>query len=390
MIIPAQVAVTIISLFCLQAIIFATLLIFKRKRTQADILLSLVLFFFAFTAFNLALFYLLVLSDRITWIPYLQLELLFGLGPSLYLYTKSVADSNFRISKWRYLHFLPVVLEFFYYRTSFYRSGTISFTEHPHDLANWVFIFEQWAGTISASIYIISSVKLLSNYHSWAKNNFSNLNGKTLKWLMNPVIAYASFWLLWHVMRLVDLFIYNDAYRDYYFYYMFIVLSAITCWIGLKGYVKTQIDAVGFITARKPQRTALNPDLNTPLATGQVIKDKMAIDKLYLDIDLSLESFSKAVGLNPKLVSKTINTEFNINFLEFVNQYRVLEFMDRLKRPGHEKLTIWGHAMESGFASKSTFNHIFKKYSKLTPKTYYQQTWNKNPEMMSENLISDF
>jgi AraC-like DNA-binding protein len=390
MIIPASVAVTIISLFCLQGIIFATLLIFKKTRTQADILLSLVLFFFVFTAFNLALFYLLVLSDQISWIPYLQLELLFGLGPSLYLYTKSVADPSFRISKWRYLHFLPVVLEFCYYRTPFYRSGTISFTEHPHNLANWVFIFEQWAGTISASIYIIGSVKLLSDYHSWAKNNFSNLNGKTLKWLMNPVIAYASFWLLWHVIRLIDLFIYNDVYRDYYFYPMFIVLSAITCWIGFKGYVKTQIDSVGFITARKPQRTALNLNSNTPSATGQVIKEKMAKDKLYLDIDLSLESFSKAVGLNPKLVSKTINSEFNINFLEFVNQYRVSEFMDRLKKPGHEKLTIWGHAMESGFASKSTFNYIFKKYNKLTPKGYYQQIGNKNPEMMSENLISDF
>jgi AraC-like DNA-binding protein len=390
MIISASVAITVISIFCLQAIIFAILLIFKNPRTQANILLCIVLCFFALAAFNLALFYLLVLLDHVNWIPYLQLELLFGLGPSLYLYTKSVADPGYKIRKWRYLHFLPVVLEFLYYRTSLYRSGATSFTEYPHSLSNWVFIFEQWAGTISASIYVIGSVKLLSDYHSWAKKNFSNLNGKTLKWLMNPVIAYASFWLLWHVIRLADLFIYADSYRDYYFYPMFIILSAITCWIGFKGYIKTQIDAVGFITGRKPQRATLNLDSNTPSATGQIIKDKMAKDKLYLDIDLSLESFSKTVGLNPKLVSKTINSEFNINFLEFVNQYRVFEFMERLKKPGHEKLTIWGHALESGFASKSTFNHIFKKYKKLTPKGYYKQIGNKNPEMMSENLISDF
>jgi AraC-like DNA-binding protein len=384
------VTITIISIFCLQALVFASLLIFKKRRTQANILLCLVLCFFALAAFNLALFYLLVLLNHVDWIPYLQLELLFGLGPSLYLYTKSVADPGYKIRKWKYLHFLPVVLEFLYYRTSFYRSGAISFTEYPHSLSNWVFIIEQWGGTITASAYIIGSVKILIDYQSWAKNNYANLNGKTLKWLMNPVIAYASFWFLWHIIRLVDLFIYADSYRDYYFYPMFIILSAITCWIGFKGYMKTQIDAVGFIAARKPRAGGLNFISGTSSATGQLLKDKMAKDKLYLDMDLSLESFSKSVGLNPKSVSKTINSEFNINFLEFVNQYRVSEFMERLKKPGHEKLTIWGHALESGFASKSTFNHIFKKYSKLTPKVYYQQLENKNHKMMSENLISDF
>lgn len=390
MIIPAPIAVTIISLLCLQALVFATLLLLKKNRTQANILLSLVLFFFVFTAVNLASFYFLILSDHTNWIPYLQLELLFGLGPSLFLYTKSVTDPNFRIKKWQYLHFLPVVLEFCYYRTFFYRSGAISFTEYPHNLANWIFIFEQWVGTITASVYIIGSVKLLFDYNSWARNNFSNLNGKTLKWLMNPISAYASFWFLWHVIRLTDLFIYADTYREYYFYPMFIILSAITCLIGFKGYVKAQINAVGFITGKKTKGALLNVDSNSLSNTCQLLRDKMEKDKLYLDMDLSLESFSKSIGLNSKLVSKTINAELHINFLEFVNQYRIAEFIIRLKGPGHEKLTIWGHALESGFASKSTFNHTFKKYKKLTPKAYYQQFGNNGLEIMSEILISDF
>jgi len=356
----------------------------------SESVLCIVLCFFALAAFNLALFYFLVLFNHIDWIPYLQLELLFGLGPSLYLYTKSIADPGYKIHKWQYFHFLPVVLEFIYYRTSFYRSGAISLTEYPHNLSNWVFIVEQWAGTVTITAYIIGSVKLLTDYHSWAKNNYGNLNGKTLRWLMAPVVAYAFFWLLWHLIRLIDLFIYADAYRNYYFYPMFIILSAITCWIGFRGYMKTQIDAVGFITTGKLKRAALNYGLDTPSVAGRLIKDRMDKDKLYLDMDLSLESFSKAVGLNPKLVSRTINGEFNINFLEFVNQYRITEFMERLKKPGNEKLTIWGHALESGFASKSTFNHIFKKHSKLTPKAYYQQVANKSHEIMSENLISDF
>jgi AraC-like DNA-binding protein len=371
--ISASVTITLISIFSLQTTIFIYHLISKKPHRQSSVLLCLVLFFFGTTAFNLALFYLLVFFNHINWIPYLQLELLFGLGPSLYLYTKSVADPGYKVHKWQYLHFLPVTLEFLYYRTSFFRSGAINLTDYPHGLANWSFIIEQWGGTVTTSAYIIASIKLLTEYQSWVRNNYANLNGKTLEWLIKPVIAYASFWFLWHIIRLVDLIIYSDAYREYYFFPMFITLAAITCWIAFTGYMRKQTDAVGFTTNRKSKHPLINRGSDIPSAAAQLIRDKMGSEKFYLDLDLSLQSFSKAIGLNPKLVSKTINTEFNVNFLEFVNQYRVSEFMWRLKRPGHEKLTLWAHALESGFASKSTFNYVFKKHNKLTPKAYYQQ-----------------
>lgn len=389
MILPTTVAITIISLFCLQALLFILLLLFKKPCTQANVLLSLLLGFFALTAFNLASFYVLVLLGYIQIIPYFQLELLFGLGPSLYLYTKSVTNPCYKISRLEYLHFLPVLLEFIYYRTSWYRNGTISFTESNRNTLNWIFIVEQWSGTITASIYIAGSLILLYNYHVWVNNNYANLHRKTLKWLMKPVIAYASFWVLWHIIRLADLYIYSDAYRGFYFYPMFIILSAITCWIGYKGYVNTQIEAVGFLASGKLHTKSSTPFLASPSVTGQLIRDVMEKDKLYLDMDLNMDSFSNKLGLNPKQVSKVINSELNMNFHEFVNQYRVLEFMDRLKQPSHQKFNIWGHALESGFASKSTFNHIFKKYSKLTPKAYYQQIRGEIRDKVSEKMISD-
>ena len=77
-----------------------------------------------------------------------------------------------------------------------------------------------------------------------------------------------------------------------------------------------------------------------------------------------------------------------MNFHEFVNQYRVVEFIERLKRPDHNRFTIWGHALESGFASKSTFNHIFKKYTGLTPKEYYNRI-RIEYNNMSEKMIPD-
>ena len=389
MIIPTSVATTVIFIFCLQAIVFAILLIVKKPRTQANILLSLVLGFFALTALNLALFYVLILTGQTKIIPYAQLELLFGLGPSLYLFTKSAADPAYKLSKLGYLHFLPVVLEFIYYRTSYFRIGVINLTDTPRTLWNYIFIAEQWAGILSASIYIVRSVTVLFYYNAWVKDNYSNLHKKNLNWLIKPVTAYASFWLIWHFVRLADLFIYADHYRDFYFYPMFILLAAITCWIGFQGYINAQTEAQGFTVDLKKGIPLLVAQLNYPPATGLLVMSGMEKDRLYLDVDLSIVSFSEKIGLSPKNVSKFINSELHMNFHEYVNHFRVLEFMDRLKRPGSDKFNIWGHALESGFASKSTFNYIFKKSTKLTPKQYYHQIRNEHQYNTCEKAISD-
>jgi AraC-like DNA-binding protein len=385
----SPVAFSIIALLSLQAFLLSILLFFKEGNKQTNTLLALTLIFYGLAAFNVALFYILAWYDLIDIIPYLQIELLFGLGPSLYLYTKSVTDPSFKMSKWDFLHFVPVLIEFIYYRTSFYRMGAISLSEYPQSIYNSIFIVEQWTGTIITSVYIILSVRLLVNFHKWVKNNYSNLNNKMLIWLVNLVMAYALFWFIWHIIRLGDMFIYADAYRNVYFYPMFILLSAITCWIGFKGYVKSQIDAVGFsqvdkgILLTKTQKQNLSTDIIDK------ITEAMEKDKLYLDPNFNMSVFSIKLELNSRLISKAINTELKINFLEFVNRYRVEEFKKRLKSPYHHKYTLLGHAFESGFASKSTFNHIFKKHTLTTPKKYYASIHDYYQKIKSEKVNSD-
>lgn len=344
--------------------------------------------FFGLAAFNVALFYILVWFDFIEIIPYIQLELLFGIGPSLYLYTKSVTDPSYKMLKWEIAHFAPVLLEFIYYRTSFYRKGAISLLESPKSISNSVFIIEQWAGVIVTSIYIILALKLLFDYNKWVRNNYSNLNKRTLNWLVNPVITYASFWFLWHALRLGDMFLYAEMYRNVYFYPMFILLSAITCWIGFKGYLKSQIDAIGFSHFDKEKNTKINKVNIQPEIIEKIIQ-AMEKDKLFLDPDLSMTLFANKLELNSRLLSQTINNELKINFHEFVNRYRVEEFKRRLKATDHRNFTLLGHAFESGFASKSTFNHIFKKHTLSTPKQYYSSLQDSNRIIKSEKMNSD-
>ncbi len=383
-----HIAITLISVLCLQVFILCILLLIKKHNKQASILLALVLVFFGLIVGNLVLYYALALGELKDYIPYVTIEPLFGIGPSLYLYTKSVTDPDYKIHKWEYFHFLPVLLELIYYRTSFYRMGAIDLLYKPQNFNNVFFMFEQWMGFLSATIYMIFAVKLLLDYRKWVSHNFSSFHNRTLQWLNKPIVAFVSFWCLWFIIRLGDMFLYSGAYRDFYYFPMYIVLSAITLWIGFLGYFRTQIDAIGF---SKKERLKNNPSdtTNNYSAIIYKLKELLECEKLFLDPDLDMISFSSKVGVPSTLISKAINSELKMNFHEFVNQYRVNEFKNRIKKLDNKNLTLLGHAFDSGFASKSTFNHIFKKYTQLTPKQYYQKIHGKVLDNKSENMILD-
>ncbi|MEO1652339.1 MAG: hypothetical protein AAFU64_02240, partial [Bacteroidota bacterium] len=117
---PNPILSTIIFVFGLQAIGLSILLLRKRPRIQSNIFLALILIFFALMAVNIALVNVLLTYDVFYVFRYVQLELLFGIGPALYFYTKSIGDHHFRFGGKDYLHFVPVLLEFIFYRTSIY------------------------------------------------------------------------------------------------------------------------------------------------------------------------------------------------------------------------------------------------------------------------------
>jgi len=365
---PNPIAATIILIFGLQAFVLSILLLLKRPIRQSNFFLALVLFFFALIEVNIGMVNFLFSYDLMQVFRYIQLELLFGIGPALYLFTKSITDPDYRISPKEYIHFLPVVLEFIFYRTEIYRLGSNGLYQTPiHPFTN-VYLFEQWLGTISIFVYVLLSVRLLIKYRQWVKSKYSNLKNRSLGWLRIPVFIYSGFWIFWIIITKIDYYVFQNAFRDFYFLPTNIALSFITSWIGFKGYIKSQTDASGFQKASlKTETNPSNPE------EAKLITELMNNQKPYLNTDLDLQKLSDLAGMNPKTISRIINQDLHMNFYEFVNKYRVEEFKQRPQQSDHDQLTLLGHAFECGFNSKSTFNHIFKKYTEHTPREYYQK-----------------
>ena len=97
-------------------------------------------------------------------------------------------------------------------------------------------------------------------------------------------------------------------------------------------------------------------------------------EKIFKNFNLSIEKLAKQLQTNKKYLSIVINEEFGINYIDFINEYRIKESMFLLSDPEKNlKLSISGIAEESGFKSLSSFYRTFKNYTGITPSKFRQE-----------------
>ncbi len=93
----------------------------------------------------------------------------------------------------------------------------------------------------------------------------------------------------------------------------------------------------------------------------------MEKEKPYLEPKLSLGQLAEMLGVAANKLSQVINQYEEKNFYDFVNGYRVQEFIVRAQNDKNKNLSLLGIAYGSGFNSKSSFNQVFKKFMGETP-----------------------
>lgn len=100
------------------------------------------------------------------------------------------------------------------------------------------------------------------------------------------------------------------------------------------------------------------------------VKTKMNEEKVFLNPGININELSKELNTNSKYLSQAINSIYNVNFNNFVNQYRIKEAQKLLSDKEKNILSIEGIATSVGFNSKATFNTAFRKYTGVTPSFY--------------------
>ena len=96
-------------------------------------------------------------------------------------------------------------------------------------------------------------------------------------------------------------------------------------------------------------------------------------EKPYLNPELTLSDLAEKLKTNTSILSQVINTGFDKNFNDFVNEYRVETFKQKMKTPQYQHYTMLAVAFDCGFNSKTTFNRAFKKLTNSMPSEFLKR-----------------
>ncbi|OZC02329.1 helix-turn-helix domain-containing protein [Rubricoccus marinus] len=93
-------------------------------------------------------------------------------------------------------------------------------------------------------------------------------------------------------------------------------------------------------------------------------------ERPHLDPDLSLGSLATQIGVTDKTLSALFNETMDTTYTAYVNGLRVEEARQRLADPEQAHYSVLAIGLDAGFASKSTFNRVFKETTGHTPSAY--------------------
>ena len=104
----------------------------------------------------------------------------------------------------------------------------------------------------------------------------------------------------------------------------------------------------------------------------RMLKAAMENEHLWRDSELTLADLATRLDTTPHKLSEVLNSQLGQTFYDFVNGYRVREVQRRIAAGDAERVKMLTLALDAGFASKSTFNVVFKKHTSQTPSAYRQ------------------
>lgn len=384
-----------------QGWLFAILLVLRgwREERYSDLWLAFILFLQGLIVIPFLLGWLGInfLWEELTFLPWDGFG--WAVVPAMYLFLKSLINDEWRFL-WRRdgVHFIPYLVVFCYHLII----GGYGLYNRDFVLNWWHKIENQYF--IDGSFLILSYVQtffyyylgwqLYKAYQLWTATQFSDLDKVNYSWfrnflILNVIVTSAS--LLNTIYLQFVSFGYDRMWLSYG------ATMILTYYLSISGFAQSRVRGVHFIPQK--EETIIE---NTILTTGNTeggtfiendesvvaipIKNGLTDEELtawkskllqlietqkpYLQPDLTLSDLANLLKTNTSVISQVVNTGFNKNFNDFINSYRVDEYLQKVATPQYKHLTLLAIAFECGFNSKTTFNRAFKKMTGKAPSTF--------------------
>jgi AraC-like DNA-binding protein len=356
-------------------VVSAALLILKRGRRAANVLLSAVVFVttIGVTSWFLAASGLLI---RVPFMSYGLLYLGVAIGPLFYFYTQTLLRPNYkpRVYLVLLLALVPDLLRVL---------DLIRIGNGPESLASFAMAARD--GTIHAfprtpliKPAVLTGYMLVFLFLSWrqirraeaaSKDLYSNGARSHVVWL-KVLNAGITLFAVTVVLYLLNLVIFGKwAIRMDY------VETLVRCLI-----IQTASVAAFFLpeafTRNLAEFTNGNGRHRAPLDDATAAKylralhEHMETDKPYRLEDLRLADVADKLSISPHVLSQLINERLQTNFSDFINRYRVEDTQALIEQTENDCYTLLAIARDCGFNSKTSFYRAFKKHVGMSPSEY--------------------
>jgi AraC-like DNA-binding protein len=284
---------------------------------------------------------------------------------TVYFYFLAQTNVQFKFSKSHSIHLLPYILYLVLSILLIIFGLTPSTGLFSSPFRTYWHVFYYVINYGGIFYYFIKCIKIYKNYKSWTENEYSNTYALELKWLRNFLLFFLIGAILHLVNSIVDL-IFDLPYDQDYYWQLFTVVTII--YVGISGLLQDQERNIMYkVHEKATEKLKVRVNAEEYLALKEKLQIYMNAKKPYLNPDLTLRDLASQLSTNTTSLSALINSNFEKNFNDFINEYRVLEFERAIKDASNKNLTLVAIAYDCGFNSKATFNRAVKKVTGKMP-----------------------
>lgn len=307
--------------------------------------------------------------------------ILFLIGPLSYFFIRSLLQKDLPPKPQIYWHFLPALIHVFILNTLVAMHLEDFWNVMNQQQVIYLFFFIEGAAIVSMLTYLSWSIYYFQNYKAAFHEKYSApFLGDFLRFFS---FGAALLFVFWTMGYLRNFFLATPDYSTYILAWF--ILVVMTYVLAAKILIspkllqlpplKEPIIATLPSVVQPSSRSIETASIESPISTTELtnVSQFMTRQKPFLNPELKIGDLAKLLDMPQYELSKIINRGFEKNFFDFINEYRVHEFI-RLKQDA--KFAQFNNlklAFQSGFNSKSAFNRAFRKVTGDSPRSYFKK-----------------
>ncbi|KAB8152493.1 helix-turn-helix domain-containing protein [Kordia sp. TARA_039_SRF] len=310
------------------------------------------------------------LNPRMFWRTAILTEsTMYIFGPFLYLYFKRLVFKNASEQTLKFKHYIPSILMLLYFL------WTLSFTFEeyrtilgPVGMFTIYFIMEL-TGVLSFAVYAYLSFKIVRQIKN--SEHATEYTQKIARYIQYVTVGISFIAVCWAV-GVFNVYILRNYNSVISYKLIWICIAVFLFIVGYFSFTQPEIVRLP-VPKKAPQKDRLTEEEIAEIQ--QKLTKLIEEEHIYTRSDLSLKILAKELHTTANNLSWLLNSVYEKTFYEYINEFRVQAFLQKIEAGEHKKQTLLAIAMDAGFNSKSTFNKTFKLLMNDTPSRYIEKKY---------------